>query len=49
MRRNKGMRSAPPEKPYKNRRLAKFLDVDKEYYLAAMERTKKEISENNRQ
>lgn len=40
------MRTAPPgsEKPFEGKRLARFLDVDKEYYLAAMEDSKKEMS-----
>lgn len=40
------MRTAPPgsEKPFEGKRLARFLDVDKEYYVAAMEDRKKEMA-----
>ncbi|KAK9880669.1 hypothetical protein WA026_011906 [Henosepilachna vigintioctopunctata] len=43
------MRTAPPgsEKPFEGKRLARFLDVDKEYYLAAMEEKKQEMLAGN--
>ncbi|KAL3271517.1 hypothetical protein HHI36_021996 [Cryptolaemus montrouzieri] len=43
------MRTAPPgsEKPFENKRLARFLDVDKEFYIAAMEEKKNEDTTEN--
>lgn len=40
------MRTAPPgsEKPFESKRLARFLEVDKEYYVAAMDDRKKEMA-----
>ncbi|XP_044763540.1 uncharacterized protein LOC123320312 [Coccinella septempunctata] len=40
------MRTAPPgsDRPFEGKRLARFLDVDKEYYAAAMEDRKREMA-----